>query len=141
MKSENLLLPHLKKLRMNCNQCEKELVQENCLICSACRQAVYCSRQCQKLNWKIHKSKCKQLRPDGNKEHSCDDCNSLNLKMKNQKLVIQCCYKKEWNSFFEGISRKTLIPLQDLKIIVQERLFLRFFMVFVIFPSFDKWLQ
>merc|ERR1711917_136822 len=69
--------------RMNCNQCEKELVQENCLICSACRQAVYCSRQCQKLNWKIHKSKCKQLRPDGNKEHSCDDCNSLNLKMKN----------------------------------------------------------
>ena len=42
--------------------------------------------------------------------------------MKNQKLVIQCCYKKEWNSFFEGISRKTLIPLQDLKIIVQERL-------------------
>ena len=122
MKSENLLLLHLKKLRMNCNQCEKELVQDNCLICSACRQAVYCSRQCQKLNWKIHKSKCKQLRPDGNKEHSCDDCNSLNLKMKNQKLIIQCCYKKEWNSFFEGISRKTLIPLQDLKIIVQERL-------------------
>ena len=117
---------------MNCNQCEKELVQENCLICSACRQAVYCSRQCQKLNWKIHKSKCKQLRPDGNKEHSCDDCNSLNLKMKNQKLVIQCCYKKEWNSFFEGISRKTLIPLQDLKIIVQERLskFLHIFLYY-----------
>ena len=122
MKSENLQWPHPKKLRMNCNQCEKELVQENCLICSACRQAVYCSRQCQKLNWKIHKSKCKQLRPDGNKEHSCDDCSSLNLKMNYQKLVIQCCYKKEWNSFFEGISRKTLIPLQDLKIIVQERL-------------------
>jgi len=41
--------------------------------------------------------------------------------MKNQKLVIQCCYKKEWNSFFEGISKKTLIPLQDLKIIVQGK--------------------
>jgi len=41
--------------------------------------------------------------------------------MKNQKLIIQCCYKKEWNSFFEGISRKTLIPLQDLKIIVQGK--------------------
>ena len=124
---------------MNCNQCEKELVQENCLICSACRQAVYCSRQCQKLNWKIHKSKCKQLRPDGNKEHSCDDCNSLNLKMKNQKLVIQCCYKKEWNSFFEGISRKTLIPLQDLKVIVQERLSKSFIYFHIIWTILYFW--
>ena len=29
-------------------------------LCSACHQIGYCSRECQKAHWKVHKAECKR---------------------------------------------------------------------------------
>lgn len=40
-----------------CGYCWQENCQERC---SRCKAVYYCSRECQKLNWKFHKSRCKK---------------------------------------------------------------------------------
>eukprot|EP01084_Bolivina_argentea_P068805 125244_1 len=66
--SENLRNPLLKHLNTdkgrkftyfrNCSLCNKLAS----LRCSRCKKIYYCSRKCQKINWKYHKSTCgKQL--------------------------------------------------------------------------------
>lgn len=42
--------------RRICSVCGKEDIKT--LMCSACHSIRYCSRQCQKANWKIHKRIC-----------------------------------------------------------------------------------
>lgn len=39
-----------------CKVCSK--TNENMQICSACKSVDYCSRDCQKLDWKSHKTSC-----------------------------------------------------------------------------------
>ena len=45
-----------------CNTCRKEKTEHQKLQqCSRCKAVSYCSRACQKKDWKQHKTKCKQL--------------------------------------------------------------------------------
>lgn len=37
-----------------CEECGKPATNR----CSACQKVAYCSVKCQKINWKVHKSKC-----------------------------------------------------------------------------------
>jgi len=30
-------------------------------VCGSCKQAKYCSAECQKAHWKVHKEHCKQI--------------------------------------------------------------------------------
>eukprot|EP01112_Ceratiomyxa_fruticulosa_P011072 TRINITY_DN2979_c0_g1_i1.p1 TRINITY_DN2979_c0_g1~~TRINITY_DN2979_c0_g1_i1.p1 ORF type:complete len:684 (+),score=109.95 TRINITY_DN2979_c0_g1_i1:105-2156(+) len=39
-----------------CWQCQRILLKP--LECSACKSVVYCSRECQKDNWRVHKTQC-----------------------------------------------------------------------------------
>jgi hypothetical protein len=41
-----------------CIQCQSPSTEQ----CSHCSSVSYCSRECQKLHWKIHKIHCKQLK-------------------------------------------------------------------------------
>lgn len=45
---------------LQCAQCL--VIQPNLSQCAQCRMAQYCSRECQKKNWKFHKHCCKRLR-------------------------------------------------------------------------------
>jgi hypothetical protein len=41
----------------SCGMCKKELGTnpDDLLVCGGCENAFYCSRKCQKINWKSHK--------------------------------------------------------------------------------------
>ena len=45
---------------LQCAHCQNISTELNC--CSRCHMAHYCSKECQKANWKIHKHCCKRLR-------------------------------------------------------------------------------
>ena len=50
-------LPELGAAR--CDRCKKkESADLKLLVCSRCKKAVYCSRECQKSDWKTHKLRC-----------------------------------------------------------------------------------
>ncbi|RYX79081.1 zinc finger MYND domain-containing protein [bacterium] len=42
----------------NCNISKYPIPLEKCGVCSGCKKIWYCSRKCQKLDWKNHKNKC-----------------------------------------------------------------------------------
>ena len=47
-------------------QCHKEdCVKAGSLRCSQCKQANYCSKECQRADWKKHKKQCRTLNGDG----------------------------------------------------------------------------
>ena len=46
---------------MKCENCKTE--KEKLLNCAACKKVFYCSIDCQKDNWKIHKKKCTFKKP------------------------------------------------------------------------------
>jgi hypothetical protein len=48
-----------KKYRTLCSQCKREGQGKGLKICSACKQAAYCSVSCQKAHWKHHKMACR----------------------------------------------------------------------------------
>lgn len=49
--------------KMKCSQCQKEEQSEREFQkCSGCHLVYYCSRACQKSNWKVHKKICKKQR-------------------------------------------------------------------------------
>lgn len=45
-----------------CTHCGKDNTLDNLSKCARCRMAYYCSRDCQKQNWAMHKKCCKELR-------------------------------------------------------------------------------
>jgi hypothetical protein len=45
----------------SCNGC-KEFTHSQLLVCSGCKLARYCNKECQKKDWKDHKKKCSSLR-------------------------------------------------------------------------------
>ena len=45
--------------RKLCEQCNKVNGDKRC---GGCREAYYCSQECQRLYWKVHKSHCKKIR-------------------------------------------------------------------------------
>jgi ankyrin repeat protein len=46
-----------------CSQCAKTV---KCMLCSGCRQATYCSTECQKNHWPVHKVLCKSKKNSPN---------------------------------------------------------------------------
>ena len=45
-----------------CSGCMKQVDGDKLMSCSACFKAKYCSRECQKKHWKIHKQVCKNAK-------------------------------------------------------------------------------
>ena len=43
-----------------CNHCEQEKERSLLMVCSSCRIAQYCSRECQVAGWSRHKGYCKE---------------------------------------------------------------------------------
>jgi hypothetical protein len=50
-------------LKMKCFQCKKD-VPSGLLKCKGCNIAHYCSKECQRENWKAHKKMCKLVQND-----------------------------------------------------------------------------
>ena len=50
-------------LKMKCFQCKKD-VPTGLMKCKGCNIAHYCSKECQKENWKAHKKMCKLVQND-----------------------------------------------------------------------------
>ena len=42
-----------------CSQCDRSAADVGLLCCKRCRLAWYCSPECQKANWKVHKPQCR----------------------------------------------------------------------------------
>jgi len=52
-----------------CANCKKPASKENeHKVCAACNVTRYCSRQCQRNHWQIHRVKCKKLRKKSKKQ-------------------------------------------------------------------------
>lgn len=59
----------------NCKRCKREekclvckrqpcdVMKENLLCCTRCKSSFYCSVECQKTDWKQHKTVCKDMKP------------------------------------------------------------------------------
>lgn len=78
-----------------CENCNKYFEDRSRLLkCKTCRSVTYCSKQCQKNHWEIHKKDCKE-NVDWNKlryktgsdesKHTCVNC------FKHSKEKFQCC--------------------------------------------------
>jgi hypothetical protein len=46
------------KEEASCFSCSIELSEDDCMCCSRCKVATYCSRDCQKAHWRAHKLEC-----------------------------------------------------------------------------------
>tara|TARA_Y100000389_G_C17386570_1_gene477372 strand:- start:108 stop:1124 length:1017 start_codon:yes stop_codon:yes gene_type:complete len=53
-----------KLLRRSCNVCAKTRDDDTFLCCNQCKRIYYCSVECQKEGWPIHKRICKEIRDD-----------------------------------------------------------------------------
>jgi hypothetical protein len=49
------------QVRTNCTGCKYLLPAGKLLVCSRCKQAVYCGRECQTKDWKKHKVSCEKV--------------------------------------------------------------------------------
>lgn len=56
-----------------CNNCRTDRFSSKIFLCTRCKAAWYCSKECQKMAWKDHKASCKRA---GQKR---DDLNSLTV--------------------------------------------------------------
>lgn len=86
----------------SCHLCGKEESDELKLLrCGGCRSVCYCSKECQKKDWKTqHKAVCKQLSVGDAKQpmHSDHLETALDLKNRVQKALQDC--PKELRRFF-----------------------------------------
>ena len=46
----------------SCNLCNEDLDGKNFWRCSECTVAIYCGKNCQRSDWKVHKRHCKDLK-------------------------------------------------------------------------------
>ena len=56
------------------------------------------------------------------KNHYCDECKILSVKMKDHKSNFNYCHRIEPNSFLEKVSKETKVPLRELKIIIAGKI-------------------
>ncbi len=47
------------------------------MVCSLCHQTCYCSKRCQRQDWKNHRSECKKLVKTGRQRQHSDDATSI----------------------------------------------------------------
>lgn len=52
----------LRSLPPSCSRCMK-ILEPPLLRCGKCRKAAYCSRECQKVHWSVHKKECNSEMP------------------------------------------------------------------------------
>jgi hypothetical protein len=70
--TESLIIPlsqvpaREKKIKYFCMHCRKpdKIEGRNLFKCGACKQVYYCSKECQRADWKNHKEACKMLQLD-----------------------------------------------------------------------------
>jgi hypothetical protein len=77
----------------SCQVCEKGNAEGLKLsFCSACRSVSYCSRACQKADWKAHKVICKELNVGDAKQIVCSDHRSNAEKAKElpKRALAEC---------------------------------------------------
>jgi len=65
-----------------CDKTEKK--RREFSYCSACKSVVYCSTECQKKDWKLHKISCKNSTPLSHTSQSSEN-STTNSKKKNIK--------------------------------------------------------
>jgi hypothetical protein len=63
------------ELKTFCSVCQRCLAAQDAKMCSICKIARYCSRECQKEVWPTHKASCKKL--DGAQEKNRRVCQKV----------------------------------------------------------------
>lgn len=90
-----------------CNYCKSEV--KNVLKCSKCLVAVYCGKECQVKDWKIHKKTCikSEATPIPVKQDELQKCAYCRLKSSSLKKCTRCmkvmycsknCQAKDWKN-------------------------------------------
>jgi hypothetical protein len=82
----------------HCNKSEMTAAfQRRLMACSKCHQASYCSKECQKADWKKHKLLCKPATSKDRKRSGASQQSVLNFAQKNyadiMEGLIRCCDK------------------------------------------------
>jgi hypothetical protein len=49
-------------VRKRCAGCRSQVTRDRPLTCTRCKETVYCSSDCQKKDWRLHKPKCTEIR-------------------------------------------------------------------------------
>ncbi|TCD65397.1 hypothetical protein EIP91_002731 [Steccherinum ochraceum] len=52
---------NINRIGKRCGQCNATEMQKRLSLCKACKYVFYCSKECQKLAWALHKSECKSM--------------------------------------------------------------------------------
>jgi len=98
---------------MKCETCSSET---DLFTCSACKTVYYCSRDCQRQNWRHHRPSCATT---STAKHACDECRQVQLKGKSGKFSISACHRVPGDILFENIAKRSNIPIAEMKIIVK----------------------
>ena len=84
-----------KGAKVYCTHCRLDLSEENALKCSRCQVFHYCSRDCQKANFKLHKALCKRIHSCREKANVSED-EEKDSRHKNQydlaNSIVKLCY-------------------------------------------------
>ncbi|TNV82760.1 hypothetical protein FGO68_gene7316 [Halteria grandinella] len=90
----------------SCQVCQKQI--PNIKLCSACKSAYYCSRDCQKVDYPSHKFQCKKKIEDQSKPKtdspSFNMINDLFGNMQKQNSIIS---QEEWNELMHGLLKSS----------------------------------
>ena len=122
LKAENPSRPHLQEIKSKdqydaiadhslgsgsgelCMCCG--LKDSNMKKCTQCKSAAYCSRECQRADWKRHRSECQtqQLPNKSSQVSCCNGCEVLGTKMKkcsqckNASYCSLECQRRDWKN-------------------------------------------
>jgi hypothetical protein len=89
-------------VKASCQVCEKgEAEGLKLSFCNSCRSVSYCSRACQKADWKTHKVICKKLNVGDAKQAAHTDHQSNAMRMKElAKHAVSSCNNPRARRFF-----------------------------------------
>jgi len=71
-----------------CSYCQSQGKSVSYKICSQCRNALYCSRDCQKKHWKVHKRECATLATRRTDAKSRGDAKAQNKKASDKNCAV-----------------------------------------------------
>ncbi|KAH9841137.1 uncharacterized protein C8Q71DRAFT_440672 [Rhodofomes roseus] len=82
------------RLVMQCRQCFSREPMVKLFVCSKCKKIYYCSRECQKKDWPLHKDACKDI-ADLNKKIEL-------LSLTNSSAAQR---EKDWNAWRDAVDQ------------------------------------